>query len=66
VNAFGDSRLVVQQILEEYRCLDGTINSYLQKCWDIIHFLTNSTFGLYLGFRIAELTIWRKMHHVIG
>jgi ribonuclease HI len=37
VNTFGDSRLVVQQILEEYGCLDGTLNSYLKKCWDIIH-----------------------------
>jgi ribonuclease HI len=37
VNAFGDSQLVVQQILEEYQCLDGTPNSYLEKCWDIIH-----------------------------
>jgi hypothetical protein len=31
VNAFGDSQLVVQQILEEYQCLDGTLNSYLEN-----------------------------------
>jgi hypothetical protein len=31
VRAFGDSQLVVQQILEEYHCLDGTLNSYLEK-----------------------------------
>jgi ribonuclease HI len=37
VIGFGDSQLVVQQILEEYQCLDGTLNSYLEKCWDIIH-----------------------------
>jgi hypothetical protein len=37
VRAFGDSQLVIQQILEEYQCLDGTLNSYLEKCWDIIH-----------------------------
>jgi ribonuclease HI len=36
VRAFGDSQLVVLQILEEYQCLDGTLNSYLKKCWDII------------------------------
>ena len=34
---FGGSQLVVQKILEEYQCLDGTLNSYLEKCWDIIH-----------------------------
>jgi ribonuclease HI len=37
VREFGDSRLAVQQILEEYQCLDGTLNSYLEKCWGIIH-----------------------------
>jgi hypothetical protein len=21
----------------EYQCLDGTLNRYLEKCWDIIH-----------------------------
>jgi ribonuclease HI len=36
MKAFGDSPLVVQQILKEYQCLDGTLNSYLKKCWDII------------------------------
>jgi hypothetical protein len=35
VRAFGDSQLVVHQILEK-RCLDGTLNSYFEKCWDII------------------------------
>jgi hypothetical protein len=24
-------------VLEEYQCFDGTLNSYLEKCWDIIH-----------------------------
>jgi hypothetical protein len=36
VKAFGDSQLVVQQVLGEYQCLDGTLNVYLEKCWDII------------------------------
>jgi ribonuclease HI len=37
VKAFGDSQLVVQQVLEEYQCFDGTLNSYLEKSWGIIH-----------------------------
>jgi ribonuclease HI len=37
VNAFGNSQLVVQQVLEEYQCLDGTLNSYIEKCWGIIY-----------------------------
>ena len=39
MRTFGDSQLVVQQILEEYQCLDGTLNTYLEKCWDIIHYI---------------------------
>jgi hypothetical protein len=35
--AFSDAQLVVQQVLGEYQCLDGTVNGYLEKCWDIIH-----------------------------
>jgi ribonuclease HI len=38
VRAFGDSQLIVQHVLEEYQCFDGTLNSYLEKCWGIIHF----------------------------
>jgi ribonuclease HI len=37
VKAFGDSQLVIQHVLEEYQCLDGTLNSYLETCWGIIH-----------------------------
>jgi hypothetical protein len=28
---------VVQQVLKECQCFDGTLNSYLEKCWGIIH-----------------------------
>jgi hypothetical protein len=37
VKAFGDSQLVVQQVLEEYQCFYGTLNSYLEKSWGVIH-----------------------------
>jgi ribonuclease HI len=36
VKVLGDSQLVVQQILGTYQCLDGILNSYLKKCWDIM------------------------------
>nr|AAL73570.1 Putative polyprotein [Oryza sativa Japonica Group]AAP51754.1 retrotransposon protein, putative, unclassified [Oryza sativa Japonica Group] len=35
VEAFGDSELVVQQVAGAY-CLDGSLNSYLDQCLDII------------------------------
>jgi hypothetical protein len=32
-----DSHMDVQHISREYRCLDGVLNGYLKRCWDIIH-----------------------------
>jgi hypothetical protein len=31
VKELGDSQLVVQQVLEKYQCLDGTLNNYLEN-----------------------------------
>ena len=56
VKAFGDSQLVIQQVLGEYQYFNGTL--YLEKCWDIIHFFDEIS--------ITKLTIWHKMHQVIG
>jgi ribonuclease HI len=36
VDAFGDSNLIVQQIRGDSQCLDGVLNSYWDKCLDII------------------------------
>jgi hypothetical protein len=36
VEAFGDSLLVVQQIVGTFQCLDGSLNTYLDKCLGII------------------------------
>ena len=36
VEAFGDSELVVQQVAGVYKCLDGSLNRYLDSCLDII------------------------------
>jgi ribonuclease HI len=36
VDVFGDSNLIVQQIREDSQCLDGVLNSYWDKCLDII------------------------------
>jgi ribonuclease HI len=47
VRAFGDSQLVVQQILEEYQCLYCTLN-YLEKFWDIIHSFDENQHSTYI------------------
>jgi hypothetical protein len=36
VDVFGDSNLIVQQIRGVSQCLDGMLNSYWDKCLDII------------------------------
>ena len=44
IDAFGDSLLVVQQIKGEFQCLDGLLNSYLDRCHlDIIKSLDTFT-----------------------
>jgi ribonuclease HI len=36
VDVFGDSNLIVQQIRGESQCLDGVLNSYRERCLDIV------------------------------
>jgi ribonuclease HI len=36
VDVFGDSNLIVQQIRGDSQCLDEVLNSYRDKCLDII------------------------------
>jgi ribonuclease HI len=36
VDVFGDYNLIVQQIMGVSQCLDGVLNSYRDKCLDII------------------------------
>ena len=43
IDAFGDSLLVVKQITGEFQCFDGLLNSYLDRCLDIIKTLDTFT-----------------------
>jgi ribonuclease HI len=36
VEAFGDSLLVVQQDAGVFQCFDGSLNAYIDKCFEII------------------------------
>jgi hypothetical protein len=36
VEAFGDSLLVVQQVVGMFKCFNGSLNAYLGKCLKII------------------------------
>jgi hypothetical protein len=37
VDVFGDSNLIVPQVRGDSQCLDGVLNSYRDRCLDIIH-----------------------------
>jgi ribonuclease HI len=43
VEAFRDSLLVVQQIIDIFQCLDGALNAYLDKCLEIIALFNDFT-----------------------
>jgi hypothetical protein len=36
VKTFGDSLLVMQQIVSVFQCFNGSLNAYLDKCLEII------------------------------
>jgi hypothetical protein len=36
VKAFGDSLLVMQQVIGVFQCFDVSLNAYLDKCLEII------------------------------
>jgi hypothetical protein len=36
VEAFGDSLLVMQQVVSVFQCFNGSLNAYLNKCLKII------------------------------
>jgi hypothetical protein len=43
VEAFGDSLLVMQQVVGVFQCFDGSLNTYLDKCLEIIALFDNFT-----------------------
>jgi ribonuclease HI len=43
VEAFGDSLLVMQQIVDVFQCFDGSLNAYFDKCLEIIALFDNFT-----------------------
>jgi hypothetical protein len=43
VEAFGDSLLVVQQVAGVFKCFNGSLNAYLDKCLKIIALFNDFT-----------------------
>jgi ribonuclease HI len=75
IYAFGDSKLVTQQIRGESQCQDGILNAYLDECKDIIKSLdtfcishiarekngvANRLAQQASGYEIAEGRFWVK------
>jgi hypothetical protein len=63
---FGYSQLVVQQILEEYQCLDGVLNDYLKRCWDIIQSFDEFDIRYISRAEVTELMSWHMKLQVSG
>jgi hypothetical protein len=66
VKVFGYSQLVVQQILEEYQCLDGVLNDYLKRCWDIIQSFDEFDIRYISRAEVTELMSWHMKLQVSG
>jgi ribonuclease HI len=64
VEAFGDSLLVVQQIVGVFQCFNGSINASLDKCLEIIALLMILLCSMFLGMKIHWWMIWRNKHQV--
>jgi hypothetical protein len=53
IDVFGDSNLIVQQIKGDSQCLDGVLNSYRDKCLDIIKLFDTFSSSIFLRRRIV-------------
>jgi hypothetical protein len=53
VDVFGDSNLMARQIRGDSQCLDGVLNSYRDKCLDIIKLFDTYSISILLGRRIV-------------
>jgi ribonuclease HI len=53
VDVFGDSNFIVQQVRGDSQCLDGVLNSYRDKCLDIIKLFDSLVSSIFLGRRIV-------------
>jgi hypothetical protein len=54
---FWDSLLVVQHFKGEFPCLDGSLNSYLDRCLKTVKSLDTFTILKYLEMKVLELII---------
>jgi hypothetical protein len=54
VDVFGASNLIVHQIKGDSQCLDGVLNSYRNRCLDIIKLFGTLLLSIFLGRRIVR------------
>jgi ribonuclease HI len=57
VKVFDDSMLVVQQIKGDNQCLDGVLNNYRDRCWDVIKTLDEFSIS-----HIPRESNWRAIY----
>jgi spore cortex formation protein SpoVR/YcgB (stage V sporulation) len=52
VEAFNDSLLAIQHVVDAYQCFDGSLNTYLDKCMEIIALLRILLCNMFLETKI--------------
>lgn len=64
--AFGDSLLVVQQVIDMFRCLERSPNAYLHKCLHIITYFAKFWIRHISRHEIVRLTCWLNKDAGLG
>ena len=65
VEAYGDSLLVVQQVAKVFQCNSGSLNTYLDRCLDIISTLDYFSISHVSRQDNCSLMIWHSKHQAI-
>jgi ribonuclease HI len=64
IDVYGDSNLIMEQIRGDSQCLDGVLNSYRDKCLDIIKLF--NTFSIKHIPREENSLVNRLAQQVLG
>ena len=67
IEAFGDSLLVVRQVVGAFKCFDGSLNTYLDECLDIIatlDYFSIAHVSRYNNWKANNLAQQASIYHV--
>jgi ribonuclease HI len=62
VKEFNDSLLVMQQVVGVYQYFDGSLNTYIDKCMEIIVLFMILPYNMFPEMKIQWQMIWHNKH----